>query len=80
MLHPFYSDGRVKWEPAHRPGGRSETGPRLSLGNDATFGPKAPYFTVDLLVASPRLRAGAAEIRGSSRGLANPLAGVADLT
>ena len=61
-------------------GGGSENGPRLSLGNGATFGPKTPCFAVVFLTASPRLRARAPYIRGSSRGLANPRAGVADLT
>ena len=80
MLHPFHSDAREKGERASLPGSKSESGPRLLLGNGAIFGPKAPYFTVDFLAGSHRLRAKAPEIRESSIGLANPRAGVADLT
>ena len=79
MPHPFHSDGHEKWERGSRPGSKSESGPRLSLGNGATFVPKVPYFTVDFLAGSHRLRSRAPEIRESLIGLADPRAGVADL-
>ena len=53
------------------PGSKSESGPRLSLGNGATFGPKVPYFTVYFFAGSHRLRARAPEIRESSIGSAD---------
>ena len=80
MPHPFHCDGHENLERGSLPGSKSESGPRLLLGNGAIFGPKAPYFTVDFLAGSHRLRAKAPEIRESSIGLANPRAGVADLT
>ena len=53
-------------------GGRSESGPRLSLGNGATFGPKVPYFTADFLAGSHRLRARAPDMGESTIVLADP--------
>ena len=53
-------------------GSGSENGPRLSLGNGATFGPKVPYFTVYFLAGSHRLRAKAPYMGESSIGSADP--------
>ena len=72
MLHPFHSDAREKGERAGLPERKSESGPRLLLGNGAIFGPKAPYFTVDFLAGSHRLRATAPDVRESSIVLADP--------
>ena len=66
MLHPFHSDAREKGERASLPGSKSESGPRLLLGNGAIFGPKVllvPYFTADFLAGSRRLRAAAPDMR-----------------
>ena len=52
-------------------GGGSENGPRLSLGNGATFAPKVTYFTVYFSAGSHRLRATAPDMRESSRGLSD---------
>ena len=79
MLHPFDSEAWEKGERASLSGSKSESGPRLLLGNGAIFGPNAPCLTVDFLAGSHCLRAKAPEIRESSIGLANPRAGVADL-
>ena len=49
--------------------GGSGNGPRLSLGNGATFGPKVPYFTVYFFAGSHRLRARAPDMAESSIGL-----------
>ena len=72
MPHPFHSDGHEKWERGRLPGSKSESGPRLSLGNGAISVPKAPSFTVDFLAGSRRLRARAPGLRESSIGLADP--------
>ena len=72
MLHPFHSDAREKGERASLPGSKSESGPRLLLGNGAIFGPKAPYFTVDFLAGSHRLRARAPDMGESTIVLADP--------
>ena len=72
MPHPFHSDAREKGERGSFPGSKSDSGPRLSLGNSATFGPKVPYFTADFFAGSHRLRARAPEIRESPIGLADP--------
>ena len=53
-------------------GGGSENGPRLSLGNGATSGPKVTCFTIYVLAGSHRLRARAPGIRESSTGVADP--------
>ena len=53
-------------------GGGSENGPRLSLGNGATSGPKVTCFTIYCLAGSHRLRARAAGMRESSTGRADP--------
>ena len=53
-------------------GGGSENGPRLSLGNGATFGPKVTYFTVYFFAGSHRLRARAPDMGESSIGLPDP--------
>ena len=53
-------------------GGGSENGPRLSLGNGATFGPKVTYFTVYFLARSHRSRAAAPDLYESSILLADP--------
>ena len=53
-------------------GGRSENGPRLSLGNGATFGPKVTYFTVYFLAGSHRSRAAAPDLHESSIVSADP--------
>ena len=53
-------------------GGRPESGPRLSLGNGATFCPKALYFTADFLAGSHRLRARAPDMGESTIALADP--------
>ena len=53
-------------------GGRSESGPRLSLGNGATFGPEVSYFTADFLAGSHRLRARAPDMGKSMIVLADP--------
>ena len=53
-------------------GGRSENGPRLSLGNGATFAPKVTYFTVYFLAGSHRSRAAAPDLHESSIVLADP--------
>ena len=50
----------------------SENGPRLSLGNGATFGPKVTYFTVYFLAGSHRSRAAAPDLHESSIVLADP--------
>ena len=80
MPHTFHSDAREKGERGSPPGSKSDSGPRLSLGNGAPSVPKVPYFTADFFAGSHRLRARAPEIHESSIGLANPRAGVADLT
>ena len=79
MPHTFHSDAREKGERGSLPGSKSDSGPRLSLGNGATSVPKVSYFNVYFLAVSHRLRARASEIRESSMGLADPRAGVADL-
>ena len=53
-------------------GGGSENGPRLSLGNGATSGPKVTCFTVDFFAGSHRVRARAPKMRESSTGVADP--------
>ena len=53
-------------------GGGSENGPRLSLGNGATSGPKVTCFTVDFFAGSHRVRARAPGMRESSTGVADP--------
>ena len=53
-------------------GGGSGNGPRLSLGNGATSGPKVTCFTVDFFAGSHRVRARAPGIRESSTGAAVP--------
>ena len=53
-------------------GGRSENGPRLSLGNGATFAPKVLYFTVYFLGGSHRSRAAAPDLHESSTVSADP--------
>ena len=58
--------------PLRDRGCRSESGPRLSFGNGATFGPKVPYFTVYVFAGSHRLRAGAPDMRESSIVSADP--------
>ena len=52
--------------------GGSGDGPRLSLGNGATFGPKVPYFTLYFFAGSQRLRARAPDMGESSIGSADP--------
>ena len=52
--------------------GGSGNGPRLSLGNGATFGPKVPYFPVYFFAGSHRLRARAPDMGESSIGSADP--------
>ena len=52
--------------------GGSGNGPRLSLGNGATFAPEVPYFPVYFFAGSRRLRARAPGLRESSIGLADP--------
>ena len=47
-------------------GGGSENGPRLSLGNGATFAPKVTHFTVYFLSGSHRSRAAAPDLHESS--------------
>ena len=74
MLHPFHSDAREKGERASLPGNMSEWGARMLLGNGGIFGAKAPYFIVDFLAGSRRLRARAPNVRESSIGLADPRA------
>jgi len=46
--------------------GGSENGPRLPLGNGATFAPKVTCFTVYFLAGSHRLRATAPDMCDSS--------------
>ena len=46
-------------------GGGSGVGPRLSLGNGATSGPKVTCFTVDFLAGSHRSRAAAPDLHES---------------
>ena len=53
-------------------GSGSENGPRLSLGNGATSGPKITCFTVDFFAGSHRVRARAPKMRESSTGVADP--------
>ena len=53
-------------------GGGSENGPRLSLGNGATFAPKVTCFTVYFLAGSHRSRAAAPDLHESSIVLADP--------
>ena len=53
-------------------GGGSGNGPRLSLGNGATSGPKVTCFTIYFLAGSHRLRARAPGMRESSTGVADP--------
>ena len=53
-------------------GGGSGNGPRLSLGNGTTPGPKVTCFTVDFLAGSHRSRAAAPKMRESSTGVADP--------
>ena len=53
-------------------GGGSENGPRLSLGNGATSGPKVTCFTIYFFAGSHRLRARAPNMRESSTGPADP--------
>ena len=53
-------------------GGGSENGPRLSLGNGATFAPKITCFTVYFFAGSHRLLARAPGMRESSTGSADP--------
>ncbi len=47
--------------------GRSENGPRLPLGNGATFAPKVTCFTVCFSAESHHLRATAPYVAKSSR-------------
>ena len=51
--------------------GRSENGPRLPLGNGATFAPKVTCFTVYFSAESPRFRATAPYVAKSSRVLSD---------
>ena len=51
--------------------GGSGNGPRLSLGNGATFGPKVPYFTVYFFAGAHRLCARAPDMGESSIGSAD---------
>ena len=53
-------------------GGGSGNGPRLSLENGATSGPKVTCFTVDFLAGSRHVRARAPGMRESSTGVADP--------
>ena len=53
-------------------GGGSGNGPRLSLENGATSGPKITCFTVDFFAGSHRSRAAAPDLRESSTVLADP--------
>ena len=53
-------------------GSGSENGPRPSLGNGATSGPKVTCFTTYFLAGSHRLRARAPGMRESSTGVADP--------
>ena len=53
-------------------GGGSGNGPRLSLGNGATSGPKVTCFTVDFFAGSHRSRDAAPGMRESSTGGADP--------
>ena len=53
-------------------GGGSGNGPRLSLGNGATSGPKITCFTVRFFAGSHRSRAAAPKMRESSTGVADP--------
>ena len=53
-------------------GGGSGNGPRLSLGNGATSGPKVTCFIVDFFAGSHRVRARAPKMRESSTGVADP--------
>ena len=53
-------------------GSGSGNGPRLSLGNGATSGPKVPYFPVYFFAGSHRLRARAPDMGESSIGSADP--------
>ena len=61
-------------------GGGSENGPRLSLGNGATFAPKVTCFTVYFLAGSHRSRATAIRRPASSIVLAFPENGISNLT
>ena len=53
-------------------GGGSENGPRLSLGNGATFALKVTYFTVYFLAGSHRSRAAAPDLHESPIVSADP--------
>ena len=72
MPHPFHSDGHENWERGSLPKSKSDSGPRLSLGNGATFVPKIQYFTVYFFAGSHRLRARAPYMRESSIALPQP--------
>ena len=53
-------------------GGGSGNGPRLSLGNGATSGPKVTCFTMYFFAGSHRSRAAAPKMLESSTGVADP--------
>ena len=51
-------------------GSGSENGPRLSLGNGATFVPKVLYFTARVVAGCSRFRAKAPYMAKFSKGVA----------